>query len=159
MTKQETINLIKKIKAYYPIFRLEEEGIDEWALRLKPYEYQDVLDKLEEHLKGEKAEEPPKLHFITRYLKTKEEKEKYRGDYLVRCNLCGREMFLKELEETHYEKCLCIKALIPILRARGDDVSYEILDEYDFHTLDRLWDKYGIKNNNLDKTLEGFKNG
>lgn len=154
MTKQETITFIKKIKAYYPIFKLEEDAIDEWANRLKPYDYEDVLLKLEEHLSGEKSEEPPKLHFITRYLKTKEEKEKYKGDYLIRCNLCGREMYLTEYNSTHYDKCVLIKALIPILRGRGETVSYESLDEYDYATLDKVWNKYGIKKNNIKEVLK-----
>ena len=77
MTKAETISFIKKIKAYYPVFKLEEEGVDEWASRLKPYSKDDILRKFEEHLKGEYALEPPKLHFLTKFLKTEEEKERY----------------------------------------------------------------------------------
>lgn len=156
MTKQETISFIKKIKAYYPIFKLEEDGIDEWANKLKSYELEDVVKKFEEHLNGEKSEEPPKLHFLTRYLLTKEEKEKYKGDYIVRCNLCGRELYLAEYDK-HYEKCLLIKALIPILKSKGEDVSYEILDEHDFTVLDKVWDKYNQpKKQDLKETLKNI---
>ena len=143
MTKQEVQALIKKIKVYYPLFNLDsEEAMDEWATRLKDYDNQDVLRKLEEHLQGEKANEPPKLHFITKYLKTKAEKEKASNDYLVRCNLCGEEMYLSDYENKHYDKCLTIYTLIPILSKRGENVSYEILDQYSEQTLDRILFKY-----------------
>lgn len=143
MTKKEVLSFIKKIKAYYPLFNLStEEALDEWAERLKPYDNEDVLRKLEEHLNGERADEPPKLHFITKYLITTKDKEKYKGDYLIRCNLCGREMYLSDYDKKHYDKCLLIKTLLPILKDRGEDVTYEILEEYDYSTLDKIWNKY-----------------
>lgn len=159
MTKQETISFIKKIKAYYPIFKLEEEGIDEWAEKLKPYDTEDVIRKFEEHLSGEQSNEPPKLHFITRYLKTKEEKEKHKGEYIIRCNLCGREMYYSEYDK-HYEKCLLIKALIPLLKKRGENVDYETLNDYDFKTLDKVWDKYNPpKKQNLKEVIGSISDG
>lgn len=142
MKKSETISFIKKIKAYYPIFKLEEEAIDEWANRLKPYSNDDVLRKFEEHLKGEYALEPPKLHFITKFLRTEEEKERASHDYLIRCNLCGQEMYLSTYDNEHYEKCLLIKSLIPILEKKGEKVTYETLEQYPTQTLERIWDKY-----------------
>ena len=142
MTKEETKDLIKKISVYYPYFKLEEEAFKEWESRLKPFDQADVLRKFEEHLKGEKANEPPKLHFITKYLKTIAEKETYENDYIIRCNLCGKEMPLSEYDNRHYKKCLLIKALIPVLRERGEDVDYETLDEYDYFKLDKVWEKY-----------------
>lgn len=160
MTKQETKDFIKKMKVYYPYFKLEQEAFEEWALRLKPYDNEDVLKKFEEHLQGDKADEPPKLHFIIRYLKTKEEKEKYKGDYLIRCILCGREMYLSEFDNVHYGKCLLIHALIPILKEKGEDVNYEILDEYDYNTLDRIWDKYNPpKKKDLKEVIGDITNG
>ena len=143
MTKAEVQNFIKKIKVYYPYFSLDgKDVVDEWAERLKPYENEDVLRKLEEHLKGEKAEEPPKLHFITKYLKTKEEKERMGKDYLIRCNLCNKEMYLSDYDKFHYDKCLMIYTLIPILRKNGEEVDYDILDAYDLRTLEKVLYKY-----------------
>lgn len=142
MTKEEIKKFVKKISVYYPYFKLEKESFEEWAERLKPYDNDDVVRKFEEHLNGGKADEPPKLHFITKYLITTKDKEKYKGDYLIRCNLCGREMYLSDYDKKHYDKCLLIKSLLPILESRGEDVSYEILDEYDYATLDKIWDKY-----------------
>ena len=159
MTKEETKELVKKIKVYYPFFKLEKEGLDEWYGRLKPYDYQDVLDKVEEHLRGDKAEEPPKLHYITKFLKTPEEKKRYTGDFIIDCNLCGKTMTLEEYDKEHYKKCLLIKSLIPILKARGEDVDYNKLDEYNYETLDRVWDKYNPQNTNLSNLVRNVANG
>lgn len=143
MTKQEVKDLITKIKVYYPQFNLDsEEAMNEWLTRLSPYDNQDVLRKLEEHLSGEKADNPPKLHFITKYLKTTEEKERMGNDYIIRCNLCGREMYLSDYDKDHYEKCLTIKTLIPLLKAKGEDVDYDTLESYDKSTLNRVLLKY-----------------
>lgn len=143
MTKNETLSFIKKIKAYYPIFMLDEDGVNEWADRLKPYDYEDVLEKFEKHLEGEySATEPPKLHYLTKFLKTREEKEKASTDYLITCNLCGQEMYLSTYDGEHYKKCCLIKALIPLLKKRGEDVTYEELDMYPFEKLEKVWDKY-----------------
>lgn len=142
MDKVEFKKVIKKIKAYYTIFSLDEDSMNEWYNRLKNYDYEDVINKFEEHLNSEYALEPPKLHFITKYLKTTEQKEKAETDFLIRCDLCGKEMYLSEYENQHRKKCLHIKTLIPILQEKGENVSYEILDEYDYETINKLVNKY-----------------
>lgn len=143
MVKQETAKFLKKIKAHYQNFIIEDYVIDEWHSKLKPYEYRDVLEKFEEHLKGEYADRPPMLHYITKFLRTKEEKEKAQEDYKIRCNLCNEEMYLSDYENKHYRKCLLIKTLIPILKEqKNEEVSYEELDKYSTNTLDKIWEKY-----------------
>ena len=60
---------------------------------------------------------------------------------LIRCNLCQREMLIAEYDR-HYDKCLAITTLLPILREEGQKINYKELDEYDMITLDKLLDKY-----------------
>lgn len=159
MTKVEVLKLLNKIKVYYPNFSLEDYVKEEWIEKLKPYDNEDVLKKLDEHLKGDKSKEPPKLHYITKFLKTPEEKKRYTGDFIVDCNLCGKTMTLEEYDKEHYKKCLLIKSLIPILKARGEDVDYNKLDEYNYETLDRVWDKYNPQNTNLSNLVRNVANG
>lgn len=149
MTKTEILRFMKKIKAYYQEFSLEDYVIEEWEEGLKPYEKEDVENKFQEHINGSLALEPPKLHFITKFLKTKEEKEKYSEDFLIRCDLCKEEMYYSDYIGGHRDKCLVIMALIPILKKHGDDVDYKKLDVYEYETLDRLFKKYQptVKNN------------
>lgn len=143
MTKVEVLKFLNKIKVYYPTFSLEDYVKEEWIEKLKPYDNNDVLEKFEKHLEGEySSSEPPKLHYITKFLKTHEAKEKAKDDCLIRCNLCGQEMYLSIYDGEHYEKCCLIKSLIPLLRKRGEDVTYETLDAYPVDTLIRIWDKH-----------------
>lgn len=159
MTKPEILKFLNRIKAYYYNFSLEETVKNEWIDKLKPYSKEDVEEKFEEHLRGEYALEQPKLHFLTRYLKTEEEKERTIDDYLIRCNLCGNEMRLSEYEKSHYNKCLVITALLPVLKAKGDNVSYEILNAYDISTLEKVFDKYHKSTKDLKTALTfGEKN-
>ena len=151
MTKQETLVFIRKIKAYYPIFKLEEEGIDEWALKLKPYDLEDVVRKFEEHLKGDRAEEPPKLHFLTRYLRTKDEKET-QGEYTIECNLCHKWMTPEEYD-IHYEKCLDIQYLENVAKQKGEKFSRKDLENCKEEVIDKLLKKYPpeeVKNDYTD---------
>lgn len=61
--------------------------------------------------------------------------------YKVRCNLCNREMYMNTYD-SHYDKCLMIMTLLPILKNKGEDVDYNSLDKYDRNTLEKVLYKY-----------------
>jgi len=146
MTKQEVINFMKKIKANYSDFPMEDYVINEWYDRLKPYDVDDVYLKLDQHLKGERCQEKPKIHYITKYLKYPSEKGKSVDDYLVDCNLCHKTMKYSEYND-HYEKCSSIN----YLRRKIGEVSYEELE--DLYNRDRVtYEKVYLK-------YSGGKNG
>lgn len=142
MTKAEVLKFLNKVKAYYYNFSLEDNVKEEWTEKLKHYDNDDILRKFDEHLNGEYALDPPKLHFLTKYLKTEEEKLKTSNDYVIRCNLCQKEMYLSDYNNKHYKKCLLIRTLVPILVSKGQNVDYNTLDEYDYETLDKVYEKY-----------------
>ena len=60
---------------------------------------------------------------------------------LVRCNLCNKQMTLKNYD-LHYDRCLMITTLIPILTERGESVDYETLSAYDSNVLEKIIYKY-----------------
>lgn len=62
-------------------------------------------------------------------------------NYKVRCNLCNREMYMNTYD-SHYDKCLMIMTLIPILKNKGEDVDYNSLSKYDNKTLEKVLYKY-----------------
>lgn len=113
MTKVELENLFKQLKAHYSFFTTEDYVYNEWFRFLKDYDYEDVVQKLDEHLKGEYSKDIPKVTFLIKYLKTTEEKKRLAEqgvEYTVQCNLCHRWMTLTEYNE-HYGKCLDIRFL------------------------------------------------
>ena len=57
------------------------------------------------------------------------------------CNLCGRLMDIYEYDR-HYDKCLAITTLLPILRDEGTKINYKDLDEYEMSSLDKLLEKH-----------------
>lgn len=63
------------------------------------------------------------------------------NEYKVRCNLCNREMYINTYN-SHYDKCLMITTLVPILKNKGEDVDYNSLDKYDSSTLEKVLYKY-----------------
>lgn len=144
MQKTEVITFMKKIKAYYQTFSMEDYIVSEWQDRLKPYDLEDVYAKLDQHLSGELKDQIPKLHYITKFLKTSEEKLKPSIDYLVDCNLCHRTMRLSEYDN-HYSKCSSINYLLRMLKKANKEVAYEELEDlYDTNrtTFEQVYNKY-----------------
>ena len=149
MTKQEVVNFLKKIKANYQGFSMEDYVINEWYDRLKPYDIDDVYLKLDQHLKGERCSEIPKIHYITKYLKEPSEKSKSVDNLLVDCNLCHRTMTLKQYDD-HYGKCLSIC----YLKRKIGNVTYEELEDLydkDKETYDKVYLKYSGGTNEKPK--------
>ena len=143
MTKPEVIHFMQKIKAHYPEFNINEKFIiNEWYDKLKKYDINDVYRKLDQHLEGEFQKQPPRLHYITRYLKTPEEKKREQSkDFLIRCNLCHQEMWLSEYEETHFNKCSSIKYIQNTLKKNGYKAEYEKLENMDNEEFKKLYNK------------------
>lgn len=142
MTKQEVVHFMKKIKAYYDYFAMEDYKINEWYDKLKKYDLEDVYRKLDQHLNGELKDSPPKLHYITRYLLTPEEKAKDRNDYTIQCNLCGEWMPLSKYNNSHYSRCSSITYLLRIFKNKDMNVSREELEELDETKFNAVYEKY-----------------
>ena len=107
MTLNETKELFKRIKAHYPNFNDDDYVIKEWFRYIEPYEKEDIHKKLEQHLKGDYSQYEPKVTFLTRYLKTKEEKLKSQ-EYYVSCGICGQAVNLNDFQK-HYDRCLSVE--------------------------------------------------
>ncbi len=147
---------IEKIKAYYPMFKLTTEGTNEWKDVLSKYETADILRVFSEWI-YEHPDAQPKLQLLTKYLKTKEEKKTNSTDYLIRCDLCGKEMRLSVYENSYRDRCLLIKSLQSAIKEKkGVDVSYEELDGCTMEILRKLEDKYIPMPKSLNDILNKF---
>lgn len=142
MKKSEVNSLVKKIKAYYPDFYLQDGSIDVWYEKLEPYDAMDLDNKLSQHLQSDYKDKAPYLHYLTKYLKTQQEKQQSKiEDRDVACNLCGDWMPLSKYDN-HYDKCLSIRTLQRWLRNKGKEVGYKELDELDNNTFEKVYEKY-----------------
>lgn len=152
MNRVEVTKLLNRIKANWNYFNVAEYVVDEWLRLLKPYDNYDVNLKLDNYIKNDEKDQPPTAKYMASYLLTPQEKANKTTDILIDCNLCHKTMRLSEYNNTHFKKCLLIKTLIPILKRKGNDVTYEALNEYDYTVLDKLYEKYGSL-----KTIEDMR--
>lgn len=157
MELQEVKNLVSNIKAYYHYFSLDKDTLPVWKKKLENYDYEDVLRKLEEHLKGEQSKEIPQLHFLLRGLLTTKQKQQNKGKYVVECNLCHRWMSIKEYDE-HYGKCLDVEYLVNVAKTKGEDIKREDIENCRQDVINKLLEKYPPKKITLENLGDIFKN-
>ncbi|MEE3344417.1 MAG: hypothetical protein VZS44_10025, partial [Bacilli bacterium] len=82
MKLNEVKNLIERIDMHYDTNHSKDDDyVKEWYKELKKYDSEDVNRRLEEHLKGEYGNIPPKLYFLIKNLKTPEQKIKMGSIY------------------------------------------------------------------------------
>ena len=139
MTKTEVTEFLQRMKTEYPFLQIKEKYVlEEWYKALKPYDAYDVNLKLDEHLNGNYKHTMPTPSFITKYLKTPEEKAKNNKNLCIYCNLCKKPMTLKQYDD-HYSRCLSEEFLIQKLKKRGKDFTHNDFDEISEVEFDGLY--------------------
>lgn len=104
MTRDESKTIINRVKSYYPESKWNDILTEEWEKELKNYDYVDVNEKLTCHFKNEEyGNRVPKIHYLTKYLQTIEEKNTPYY-YIVECPNCHQNIDVKMLDK-HYELC------------------------------------------------------
>lgn len=141
MTKDESINFIKKIKAYFYYFSLDKDTTDIWINKLKPYSLEDVEARFEKHLKSDDNKELPRLHELTKNLVPENEKSKNKEELFVDCRLCNKIIGLSKYDK-HYGRCLTIEFIMMKLKEEGKDVLREEIEKCKDDVLERLYQKY-----------------
>lgn len=110
MTIQETSQLMERIKQHYQEFIIDDYKIDEWFKELSKYDYSEVNNRLDQHLRSEQyGQNIPKLFFLTKNLLTLEQKESH-SEYIVICSICRQRMKFQEYEK-HFSRCSSIEFL------------------------------------------------
>lgn len=151
MTKEETLDLMHKIKAHYQEFALEDYVISEWYEKLKLFDYEDVLKTFENHLTGEYQSKIPKLHYIANGLKTPEEKAKASVIH-VKCSLCGR-----SINYLDFDSHLARHSSVYYIKSRehylGQHYNEEQMLNAEQEYFDKFYDKF------LEKLFLKIENG
>ena len=149
MNKIETKNLLDLIKGYYNSqFFVDEYVIKVWVETLEPYDLEDAKEHIKQYIK-EYPDVPPKPHTFIKGLLTKKEKEiRQKADYIVNCNLCGKEMSLAEYD-SHYGRCLDIQYLASIAKQKGEAFTRKDLEACDVKVIDKLLAKYPPKRSEI----------
>lgn len=137
MNRVEVTKLLKRIQAHWNYFNDADYVVDEWLRLLKPYDSYDVNLKLDNYVKDNEKDKPPTAKYMASYLLTPEQKENSKKGVLIDCNLCHKTMLLSEYD-SHYSKCLKVKAVLLLLRKKGQVIEYDELSRYDIKTLERF---------------------
>ena len=108
MSFNQLKNVLTNIKAHYQNFSICGYVVEEWYKVLKNYDFDDVMEKLVDHLTSNNSNEFPKAYQLIKELKTIKEKERETvldNIYTVSCNLCEKWMSLSDFDK-HYYECL-----------------------------------------------------
>lgn len=151
MTIKETNQFMERIKSHYQEFIVDDFKIKEWHQELAKYDFEDVNQKLDEHLKSsEYGEYIPKLFFLTKYLIPSKEKGMIKH-YTVKCQLCCRDIPDTEYD-IHYKRCSSSSTIVRDMKMYFNlNVDYQqlmLMKDIDF---ERAYQRY------LTKMLESDK--
>ena len=104
MERKQVVEILDKIRAFRQSFLVPNTFIQEWSRILEPYDYEDVNRKLDEYFKdGDNFGRYPDVYYLTRYLKTIEQKNDDSILY-VKCQLCNKKVKYEDYKK-HYGRC------------------------------------------------------
>ena len=109
MKKMELVNFMTRIKAHYQDFLLDDFKIDEWYEQLKDYDINDLNNKLDNYVKGEFGDVPPKINYLINGL-VKTANKGVTPNYIVECPMCHCEVSLERFDD-HYARCSAVNYL------------------------------------------------
>ncbi len=157
MEKKEVQFLIKKIKNNYNEFNYDEYTVTEWFKELKDYDFNDVLQKIDEHLRSERyGNKPPRVYFLTKGLIKTKDKIKREG-IKIRCSICGESVLLNDFDK-HFDRCSSVKYLNDqnkkYFGKEIDKDKYMNMDDREFNYKYDKFCEYVLQNTNNKKEIE-----
>lgn len=110
MEKKQVINFMQRIKSHYQEFIIDDYKIEEWYNELKDYSMEDVMNKLEQHLRSEEyGSQIPKVYFLTKYLtKEKDKGKSIKGK--IECIICHNFIDITDWDK-HFDRCSSVDYL------------------------------------------------
>lgn len=161
MTVNETKEFLERIKAYYPVFMVDDFFIKEWHKQLKDYDAMDINERFNQHLKSETyGEYVPKINFLTKGLRKIGETSCDKSKILTRCGTCNQLVYLSDYDE-HIDKCKDIDYMIFLFEKyfnkKADREKLFEMDENTFKEKFKTILKYAIQNEKNQVEVERLK--
>lgn len=149
MTRRETADFMERIRLHYPNkFIVDKIKINTWYNTLQNYNFDELNNKLEAHLKNEEfADKVPSLEFLVRYATPESVVEE---DYIMECQKCGHYFENQRQYYKHLDRCIKIATMARDLNKYFDlQIDIQKLDKYNNYQIDELYNRY------IDKMLSG----
>jgi len=157
MSEEEVYRLIERVRVYYQHLSRSDELNDEWYRFLKNYDASEINNAFDNYLKLERNRNRiPMPQDLTQGLLTLEQKRKRKEQnlgYVVRCNLCQREMSLEHYNE-HYGRCLWTMYLMSVFKKQGREVEYELFEQLSESKFNEVYEKYKDYDDNYKLNAE-----
>lgn len=152
MEKNETIDILNKIKINYSDLSITEQLVNDWHEVLKEYPYLEIDEKLNSYLKTD-SDKPPRLNHLTNGVQTLAQKCNSINEATIWCNMCQKKMNYREYER-HYGRCLQVRTIWKKLKEAGQDIPREDLEQFGDDLLEKLEDKYVEKSVNFSNIFK-----
>lgn len=118
MTKQQTEQLLRAIKSFFPYFSLTEDVFENWSEKLKDYDFNEVLEQLDNYVDSG-DENVPTLSLLIHPLKTFAQKEEDAAPGYYHCTRCGKKYLSMEEADDCFERDLDISYIKRISKKLG----------------------------------------
>ena len=139
MTKEQTIEIVDKIKVYRPKFEITQNVIEEYFKVFEKYDFEDVEQKLNDYLSDltNKNSYPDPL-YLTKYLRTSYDKA-HTAEPRITCPYCLKA--IRNLEyKAHVDRCSSVDWLCEMAYFYFDKkLDKQKLFELDNNTFDRKY--------------------
>ena len=110
MTREETKQIMTKIKNIKQEFSFDASKIDDWTSVLKNYDFEDVFNKVEDYYRIESNQDKiVNPYYLTKYLMTTADKKSIK-EYLVICPNCQTQLSSKNFDK-HIKRCNSVEYL------------------------------------------------
>ena len=105
MTVKQTEEFIRMIKSFFPYFSITDDVIRNWPVKLKDYDYNEVLEQFDNYVNdGDK--EPPTLSILIHPLRTFEQKKLDEADCYYYCSKCNKKYLSMEEADDCFDRDL-----------------------------------------------------
>lgn len=156
MEKKDVQTIMKRIQNNYNEFVVDDYAVSEWLKELKDYDFDDVMNKVEEHFRSEKfGNRPPKVYLLTKYLVKTKDKTKKHG-IKITCHLCHKKILLNNFSN-HFNRCSSVDYLnrknIEYFNKPINKDKYMNMDRIEFEKVYDKFCEYILKHSNDPKEI------
>lgn len=149
MDTKQVSEVLERIQANRQSFLITNAVLNEWCNVLAPYDYYDVMKKLDDYFRdSDNFGRYPDVYYLTKFLKTIEEKKVLSVPHAL-CQICRQAVKYEDYQK-HYDRCSSVEYLIeisnrylskPLSRKKLMDTDNETFEKYYYSTCKAVYNR------------------